>query len=301
MQFFKLLGLGFKNYVKGFNFLIKHKLYWFVIFPVLLFVGIYNLGYYFEALQWSISYDLQHKITEVDSINGLIWMSTKIIFYDQLYYMFTKFTMYFVIILLAPVLAVVSEKIEEKITGNKYKWNLYQIIKDVIRAARLNLRLILFEYAIVIVFLALGTLIGGPVKYIFVYVIPIMIGFYFYGFGFIDYVNERRRLDIPQSIHFVSKHRGLAIAIGSIYSGCFLSFNYVFRKFDTLAIDTTTQIVWGTILVVTFVLATVAPLLAIASATLSMHEIVDLSKNEFAVKKENNNTSAEEQTSIDPE
>jgi CysZ protein len=285
MGFFKLLGLGFKNYIKGFNFLIKHKLYWFVIFPIIIFVGLYNLGYYFEALEWTISYDLKHKTSEIDSINGLTWMTIKIIFFDQLYYMFTKFTMYFVIILLAPVLAVVSEKIEEILTGNVYKWNFFQIIKDINRAARLNLRLILIEYAIVLVFIAIGTIIGGVVKDILIYVIPIFIGFYFYGFGYIDYVNERRRLDIPQSIHFVSKHRGLAIAIGSIYSICFLSFNYVFKKFDSLAIDTTTQIVWGTILVITFILATIAPLLAITSSTLSMHEVVDLSKNKFAVKK----------------
>lgn len=296
MNFFQLLGLGFKNFFTGINFLIKHKLYWFVLFPVIIFVGIYNLGYYFEALEWTISYDLKHRIGEVQTLNGLIWMSIKIIFFDQLYYMFTKFTMYFVIIFLAPVLAVVSEKIEEILTGNKYKWNFFQIIKDIIRAAKLNLRLILVEYAIVLVFIAIGTLIGGITKDILVYVIPILIGFYFYGFGFIDYINERRRLDIPQSIHFVSKHRGLAIAIGSIYSACFLSFNYVFKKFDTLAIDTTTQIVWGTVLVITFILATVAPLLAITSATLSMHKIVDLSKNEFAVRKDGINRAENDRT-----
>ncbi|MCB9223105.1 MAG: EI24 domain-containing protein [Crocinitomicaceae bacterium] len=299
MQFFKLLGLGFKNYFKGINFLITHKLYWFVIFPIIIFIGLYNLGHYFEALEWTISYDLKHNIGEIETVNGLIWMTLKIIFYDQLYYMFTKFTMYFVIICLAPVLAIVSEKIEEKLTGNKYKWNFFQLVKDIFRAMKLNLRLILIEYAIVLIFILIGTLIGGVTKYVLVSVIPILIGFYFYGFGYIDYINERRRLDIPQSIHFVSKHRGLAIAIGSIFSICFLSFNYVFIKFDTIAIDTNSQILWGSLLVVTFILASVAPLLAVTSATLSMHELVDLSKNQYALKKEEDEETKKDGESIE--
>ena len=285
MQFFKLLGLGYKNYIKGFNFLIRNKLYWFIIFPVLIFIGIYAIGHYFEKLEWSISNDLKHNIKEIDTLNGLVIRTVKIIFFDQLYYMFTRFTMYIVIICLAPVLSMISEKIEEILTGNKYKWSFYQVIKDIIRSLKLNIRLIIIEYAIVLVCIVLGTLIGGITKDILIYVVPIMIGFYFYGFGYIDYVNERRRLDISQSIHFVSKHKGLAIAIGSIYSLCFLSFNYVFMKFDSLSIDTGTQILWGTLLVVTFILAAVAPLLAIASSTLSMHETVDLAKNEYAIKK----------------
>ena len=40
-------------------------------------------------------------------------------------------------------------------------------------------------------------------------------------------------------------------------------------------------------MVLTFILATIAPILAITSATISMHELIDLSKNKFAVKEQN--------------
>jgi len=110
-------------------------------------------------------------------------------------------------------------------------------------------------------------------------------GFYFYGFSFIDYVNERRRLNIQQSIYFVSQHRGLAIAIGSIYSVFFVSYHAVLHKFSSLETSTSTQLFWGTILVITFLLAVIAPIIAITSATLSMHELVDLSKNPHAAKR----------------
>jgi len=144
---------------------------------------------------------------------------------------------------------------------------------------------IFWEYFFIVVILGIASFFGGgTAKNIIIFSFPIVIGFYFYGFAFIDYINERRRLNIQQSVYFVSKHRGLAIAIGSIYSIFFLSFFYVLRGYGNLPIDTATQIFWGTILVITFILAALAPILAITSATLSMHELVDLGKNEFAIK-----------------
>jgi CysZ protein len=254
---------------------------------MLLFWGVYHLGIYFEKLEGSISADLKYRIGEVESITGLTWMTLKMIFYDKLYIIFTKFTLYIVIILLSPVLAIVSEKTEAILTGNKYPINLLQLWKDIKRAVRLNSRLILIEYSIIILFIAIGTLFGGSINTFLVFIAPIIIGFYFYGFGFIDYVNERRRLNIRQSIHFVSQNKGLAVAIGSVYSIFFLSYFYTYKEFATLPSDTNTQLIWGTLLVVTFILATITPMLAITSATLSMHEIVDLSKNKYAVKSTN--------------
>ena len=221
------------------------------------------------------------------------------IFFQKMYYLFTKFTLYFVIIFLSPVLAVVSEKIEAILTNNTYPWNFMQLVKDIKRAIRLNIRLILFEYTIILIVILIGSFLDGVANFILVYAIPMVIGFYFYGFGFIDYINERRRLNISQSIHFVSKHKGLAFALGSIYSLCFYSFNYSWKYFSQVPTDTTSQILWGTIVVVSFILATVAPLLAITSATLSMHEIVDLSNNKFAKKRDANKANESRGTAAD--
>ncbi|MCH2234408.1 MAG: EI24 domain-containing protein [Crocinitomicaceae bacterium] len=285
-NFFQLIGLGFKNYGTGIKFLITHKLYWFAIFPLVLFLGVYFIGIYFLNLEKGIGEDIASLSTEVDSLNGIIWLTTKMIFFDALYMVFTKFTLYIVVILLSPLIAMLSEKIEEILTGNKYPFNLKQLINDVKRGIKIAARNLFWEYLFLVIILGVASFFGGSVKNILIFSLPLLIGFYFYGFAFIDYINERRRLNIQQSIHFVSKHRGLAIAIGSVYYICFLSFHGVYRKFDTLAIDTTTQLIWGSVLFITFLCAALAPILAITSATLSMHEVVDLSKNEFAIKTE---------------
>lgn len=285
MKFFQHLLLGYKNYVKGLQFLIKHKLYWFALFPIVLFFGIYWLGHYFENLEGSIKSDIKEQGANIQTLNELIWMTIKMLFFDALYIIFTKFTMYLVVIVLSPAISILSETIEERLTGNKYPFNLIQLINDIRRGIRIAFRNIFWEYFLLVIVMGIASFMGGTAKSTIIFIIPIAIGFYFYGFAFMDYVNERRRLNIQQSVYFVSKHRGLAVAIGSVYSILFLCFFWVFRGFDHYAIDTGTQLFWGTILVITFLLAAVAPILAITSATLSIHELVDLGSNEYAIKK----------------
>lgn len=288
MNFFQLLVLGYKNYWKGILFLIRHKLWWFVVFPVALFILIYLIGGYFMHLGDRLYYENGQDSSSITSLNEMTWFTAKLIFVGSLSVVFTKFALYIMVVILSPVLSILSEKIESKLTNNYYPFNLKQLMHDVRRGARIALRNILWEYFFFVIVLGIASLFGGTVKSVLVFSIPMLFGFYFYGFSFIDYINERRRLNIQQSIYFVSKHRGLAIAIGSIYSVFFLSYHAVLYKFQSLPTDTATQLLWGTLLAITFVLAVIAPIIAITSATLSMHELVDLSKNEFALKKGEN-------------
>lgn len=284
MNFFQLLGLGYKNYIKGIRFLLNHKLYWFILFPLILFVGVYWLGLYFEAVELSIGRDLVANARELETLRAITWRTVQMIFFDSLNMIFTKFTLYIVVIILSPIIALLSERIEQILTGNKYKFSFKQLVNDIRRGIQIAMRNIFWEYFFIVIILGIASFFNSTIKDILIFSLPIAIGFYFYGFAFIDYINERRRLNIQQSVYFVSKHRGLAISIGSIYSIFFLSFFYVFRSFATLPSDTSTQLFWGTILVITFLLAALAPILAITSATLSMHEIVDLNKNDYAVR-----------------
>lgn len=285
MNFFQLLILGYKNYWKGVQFLIRHKLYWYAIFPVILFLLIYWLGSYFLKVEGRIAQEITHATSGITTLNEMTWFTAKMIFIDSLHVLFTKFALYIVVVILAPMLSLLSERVEELITGNRYPFQIKQLIHDVKRGAKIALRNILWEYFFIVLVLGLASFFDGTVRVVIIFSIPMFFGFYFYGFSFIDYVNERRRLNIQQSIYFVSKHRGLAFAIGSIYSVFFLSYHAVYHKFESLTTDTGTQLFWGTILVVTFILAVVAPIIAITSATLSMHDLVDLSKNKFASKK----------------
>jgi len=280
MNFFKQLFLGYKNYFTGTKFLFKHQLWWFFSFPIFLFIGVYLAGTYFKKLEYEMVYSLQQTSSEIETINELIWSILKMMFFDGLYIIFTQFTLYIVVVLLSPVLAMLSEKIEEIISGKKYKYNLKMLYHDIRRGAIIALRNLVWYYIFVGIFLGLAALFGVSAKSSFImFAIPFIVGFYYYGFSFMDYVNERRRLNIQQSIYYVSQHKGLAISIGSVYSIFFLFYFYIFNNYNSLAVDLQSRIFWGGAIIVLLILSALTPILAITSATLSMNELGKEEKN----------------------
>jgi len=285
MNFFQLLILGYKNYWKGTAFLLKHKLYWFFIFPLILFLGIYWFGTYFKTLEYNVNYNLLHHSDHIETINELIWTTLQMMFFDAMYIIFTQFTLYIVVVLLSPILAMLSEKIEEIITGKKYAYSFKMLINDIKRGAIIAFRNLIWYYIFVGIFLGIVSMFNLSAKSFIIFAIPFIVGFYYYGFSFIDYVNERRRLNIQQSIYFVSQHKGLAISIGSVYSIFFLLYFYVSKNFSTLATDTVTQIIWTILLLTLLVFAALTPILAITSATLSMNELLKSKKKSQAEVK----------------
>jgi len=54
------------------------------------------------------------------------------------------------LMVLSPLLAIASEKVEKVITGNVYKFNMKQLMKDVVRALRIATRNIFYELILIL-------------------------------------------------------------------------------------------------------------------------------------------------------
>ncbi|MFM2374972.1 MAG: hypothetical protein RLZZ165_68, partial [Bacteroidota bacterium] len=80
-------------------------------------------------------------------------------------------------------------------------------IQDIWRSLTLSIRNSIHE----LVTCLLLSLIPG-----FGQVGAIAVSSYFLGFGYMDYVLERRRMTIPQAVVFCRQHRGLAIGLGLV-------------------------------------------------------------------------------------
>jgi CysZ protein len=201
------------------------------------------------------------------------WLLIKVQFYWILKFLFLDATKYLVMIFLSPLLAILSEKTEEILTGNKYKFNLKQLIIDVKRGVGIAIRMLVAEFGIIfLIWLPICKLFGVND---FIYeLVALLIGFYFYGFAYIDYINERLRLSIRESWKFMKKHSGLAIAIGAVYS--------LFYKIPSL-IPTDNK--WLDTVLDNFGVL-FAPVLAIVAATIAMHKLVNLNNSKFAQKTE---------------
>ena len=279
MQFLKELSIGYKNYWKGSKFLIQNRLLHYFIFPLILFAGVFLLGNYFLQIESNVNIELSQKSEQIETVNSLIWVTLKMIFFDALYIIFTQFTLYIVVVLLSPILAMLSQKIESVLTGNKYPFNFRNLINDIKRGATIAFRNLIWYYLFVGLFLGIVSFFDLSAKSFIVFAIPFIVGFYYYGFSFIDYINERRRLNIQQSVYFVSRHKGLAISIGSIYSILFLLYFYITNTQAELVESIGYPFLWTSLSWTLLTLAALSPIVAITAATLSMHEIVDLNNN----------------------
>mgnify|MGYP000318397075 FL=1 len=271
MKFQKHLFLGLKSYVEAFHFIFANKLWKYFLIPLILFGIIFYTGHAFEEIIKTIQVDIDSEKYSW-GIVGKFWLWIKKYFFKLLSFLFLDATKYLVMILLSPLLAILSEKTEEILTGKVYKFNLRQLIKDVKRGIGIAIRMLIGEFSIIY-------LIWWPMDLIFDFspfiwqTGVLLIGFYFYGFAYIDYINERLRLSVSESWKFMKKHAGLAIGIGGIYS--------LFYKIPSL-VNTSNSL---TNMILDNFGVLFAPVLVIVAATIAMHKLVDLNKSKFSVNK----------------
>jgi CysZ protein len=269
---FKNFGIGLSSYGKAIELLFSKGLIWYMIFPILLnllflvlgWLGIGSITNFVENWIEGItkiekdSFVGAEYLTPVSTYisgiaSGFVWVLMKFIFF----FVFAYFGGYIVVICLSPVFAFLSEKTEEILTGNKYKFNGDQMMRDVVRGVLLALRNLFIELFYMIVIFILGLfipLIGGIIGSVLLF----FISSYFYGFSFIDYNNERRRMKLKDSVQFMRANKGMAIANGMVFS-IFLLIPFC-----------------GT------TLAGFVAIISVIAATVSTHKIVDLSNNPYA-------------------
>jgi len=272
VRFFKELYIGIYSYREAFLFIRKHKLYWFVIIPAILMLGIYQFGYYLQ----------NHIFTmDVKNMNDIVWYLVKLFIEISIAILLMNFSKYLVVALLSPLLAYLSLKTERIVTGNVYKFDTQQFIIDIKRAIKLVTRNFMWYYFFFLIVLLISFIGWEKPNESPIFYLTYFIGFYYYGFSFVDYVNERRKLTVDESIIFLRKHRGLAIGIGFVYSMLIfvpvkLSALFSWYRFFDAPIDVISNFVAHFFL---WLCASFAPILASVASTLAMNKIVDLKKS----------------------
>ena len=206
---------GLKAYSSAHKLVTKHNLWGFVILPgilsTLFFIGLSILG-------WNVSDPISAWLLglfpatwEVASI-GWLTTATNLLIFTSILLLGMFIVKYLVLIVLSPMLSYLSEKTEEiAFGGADGKMNLKEMLKDVVRAIRLNSRNLIRELVITFVlYIIPGVNVAAPVLVFFVQS-------YYGGFGLMDFTLERKRLNVSESIQFVRKRRGLALGLGTGY------------------------------------------------------------------------------------
>lgn len=219
-NFFK----GVKEFFSAIGFTFKHGLWWAYFVPLVFTVLFFVIGWF--SVDYLLDIAKDYVLTKLDKdsfwysyllpvLSGILWIVVKVGFF----LIFSYVNGYLLLIVMSPLLAYLSEKTEKIINGNDYPFLFQKFINDVVRGVLIGIRNFLYETFITMI---LFVLIIVPVLGEFVAVLlPLLMFFvsaYFYGFSFIDYVSERRGYGIKESVKFVRRNAGFAVAIGGIFS-----------------------------------------------------------------------------------
>lgn len=213
--------MGFLSYFKAIELIFSTHLWLYFLFPVFLNVLLFFGGY---AIVSSLSENVFEYITNWIGIGNhsenswlpvflywFVWFVFKILYF----LVFAYFGGYIVLILLSPVLAFLSEKCEEKITGKVYPFNADEFVRNIVRGIIISLRNMFLQtlYSVATFILGFIPVIGFLMPFAMFF-----IASYFYGFAFLDYNLERRKMSISESVLFMKKRKGLAISNGFVFS-----------------------------------------------------------------------------------
>jgi len=269
MRFIKNLFIGYRAYIKAFRLIVDYKLYLYIIFPAILMLGIYQLGFMIH---------LHEPKATATSMNGIIWYLIKLLFEILIATTLMRFAKYLVVIFLAPLFSKISQKVEFILTGNRYRFNFTQLVSDIQRGVKIGVRNIMWEVFFFTIIFLVGTIGWGdfsesPVKHILFF-----ISFYYYGFSFMDYIHERLQMNVQESTQLARDNRGIALSIGSVYSVLIWNFIDLSTLFDWSGFSADP----GQFMLTFFtnlglwIVASFAPIWAIVAATIAMHDLLDL-------------------------
>lgn len=268
MRLLDELKLALSCYGEAHHFIFKYRLYWYFALPIVintvLFFLVMGLAYG-HASDWASTF-----ITwmALDTSGSGSWLGS------GLYYLFLFFIhlafislylllfKYLVLMILAPFLAPLSEKVEEIITGHNDPFKLRQFLWEVGRGAALALRNAGIEifFSVLLLVFALVPIIGAITP-----VLLFILESYFYGFSMMDYFNERHKMTVKKSEHYVYEHKGLAIGNGLVFN--FLAWApSVLSIFSFFLINLLLRILF----LVPVLVLSIAPIYGVVAATIAI-------------------------------
>lgn len=218
----KDLIIAIQSYWEAHRFIVKYKLWRWILIPGIIYSILFCLGIY---LFWQSSDAAIQYLMNISGLGKWMqaaeggWLKFLFIFGQvilKLVLMLLYFSLfkYLFLIVGSPLFAYLSEKTESIIEGKEYPFNLGQLLRDIGRGIRLALRNTLWQTVYTISILILSFI---PIAGWFTPFFALLIECYYLGFSMLDYSCERSKLSTAQSIIFIGNHKGLAIGNGIVF------------------------------------------------------------------------------------
>ncbi len=218
---FNQISLGFKSYFRAHRFIWKQKLW-----PYLLIPGIINILLLGLLVYAALNMDsgLQSYMDSFLEGNDSWWFTMSEYIIRILFNLFV-FIVYFIIyknlvlIIMSPILALLSEKVDSLYTGRDFPFSWKVFISDVWRGVKIAIRNLSIELVLILIIALFGLI---PLIGIIAPIMIILIECYFYGYSMIDYSNERKKMTMRASNQYVRENKYLSTTIGLMFYLMFL-------------------------------------------------------------------------------
>ena len=215
--------LGIQSYAKALGILFSRRFWWFLLFPVLILLMVYVGGNLLVSYAGdSLSGLIENQVRSwVEGISWLQWVNRasgiliKIILKIIYFFLFVAFGGYIILILMSPVYSWLSERTEAYLTGKEYPFSWRQLFWEIFRGIGIALRNMLLQLFLSLLFFLCSFI---PLVGLLAPLALFLTSAYFYGFSFVDYVIERKRYNVKQSVRYVNKNIGLVMGIGTVFA-----------------------------------------------------------------------------------
>jgi CysZ protein len=265
---------GLASYREAHDFIRKHSFYSYFLMPI---VFNFLLFMFFSGLVWhysSLAADYIYFNLGIDTydfgkagflkpvLHFTIALILKLL--GMVIYILTF--RYIILILMAPVLTIVSERVEEIVTGEEFSFEWLQFLKDMGRGMYIAFRNLLKEifYTVILFFFSFIPLIGFASP-----VLLFMMESYFYGFSMMDYTLERKKMSLSQSESFIWGNKFIAITLGAVFN-LLVIVSITFSVFPSIFISFLVKV----FLMIPLLALSVAPIYGVVAGTLAAIKIM---------------------------
>lgn len=218
----KELIIAIQSYVQAHQFIVRHKLWKWILIPGILYTLLFITGmYYFgqtagDFIEWmTLKTGLRGWIDQLASgfVGFLFVFGTALMWLVLMLLYFSLFKFLFLIVG-SPLFAYLSEKTASIIEGRDFPFSFKQLGKDILRGIVIALRNSVWQtvYVLAILLLSLIPLAGWLTP-----ILALLVECYYYGFSMLDYSMEHQKKTQAESIFYIGNHKGLAIGNGIVF------------------------------------------------------------------------------------
>lgn len=171
----------------------------------------------YVSFMWSIgAYDADTEVnTETLGFFAKIgyWFKSGVLWFTQMLFEFTVITLF------SPIMALLSERCENILTGREYAFTFERFMKELMRTIGILATGFIFSSIVMGLWFLISWI--GNLSVISPYILFVLKAF-FIGFNFVDYSLERNMVSIGKSWGYAIAHPIVMIVFGSIFSVVFL-------------------------------------------------------------------------------